>query len=114
MQIAALQPGYEPEGGPEDDDHEEDDRVDDDELFNFRLHLHQFDPDDRDSDAGSDVSQVRDRDEEVGLGSVCKKGSDHAVRFDKKIVWELVDSGGGEVQTCKNYDKRPLGIKFLR
>ena len=91
MQIAALQPQYEPDRGSEDNDHEEDDRVDDDELFNFRLHLHHFDPDDRDSDAGgdSDVSQVGDSDEEVRLGSVCKKGSDHAVRFDKKIVWEL-------------------------
>ena len=70
--VAALQPGYEPEGGPEDDDHEEDDRVDDDELFNFRLHLNQFDPDDHDSEDGgdSDVSQVGDSDEEVGLGSV--------------------------------------------
>ena len=52
-------PGYEPEIGPEYDVHEENDGVDDGEPFNFRLHLHQFDPNDRDSDAGGVVMIAR-------------------------------------------------------
>ena len=73
------QPPYESERGPEDDVHEEGDGVDDDEPFNSRLHLHQFDPDGRDSDAGgdSDDSERLERamrrrmgvSEFVGLGS---------------------------------------------
>ena len=63
-------PGYEPERGSEDEVHAEDDGVDDDEPLNFRLHLHQFDPDDRDSDARGDSD-----DSEVGVSEVVGLGS---------------------------------------